>query len=316
MRPVWICGRAGAWRDVTRTHAIRAHGRKAAGGQAESRRRAAREAALRPQSRRMPQASCTLRSSAARTCYRRVFPALSPPSLSCLEDLQPPCLVGQPDLHLHLQPPWAQQRLVQHVLSIRHADEQDVIESVDSVNLGQQLVDNRVVHAAAVAHATARLRGVCTGVCMCVHVWVVCVGPRVWVCANVSWRAAAATGSQGLCEVLQCQGKRGAAAHLADGVDLVKDDDMQLGGVAELLVIKLSLLQRSGHRGHVSARWSGRSEGRRRHRAAGWRGAAVKASYRLCHVRAGQPRAGHATPGQARVQGAGHASAGKGLGSP
>lgn len=40
---------------------------------------------------------------------------------------------------------------------VGHADEQDVVQRVHAVNLGQQLVDHGVVHAAAVAHAAARL---------------------------------------------------------------------------------------------------------------------------------------------------------------
>jgi hypothetical protein len=36
---------------------------------------------------------------------------------------------------------------------VGHADQQDVVESINSINLGQQLVDNGVVGACAVTHA-------------------------------------------------------------------------------------------------------------------------------------------------------------------
>ena len=69
---------------------------------------------------------------------------------------------------------------------VGHANEQDVVEGIHAVNLGQQLVDDGVVHAAAAGHA---------------------------------------------------------AALLADGVDLVKDDDVQLGAVALLSLLRLCILQ-------------------------------------------------------------------------
>ena len=73
---------------------------------------------------------------------------------------------------------------------VGHANEQDVVQSVHAINLGQQLVDNGVVHAAAAGHA---------------------------------------------------------AALLADGVDLVKDDDVQLGAVALLRLLRLRILQAHTH---------------------------------------------------------------------
>ena len=66
-----------------------------------------------------------------------------------LEDLVPPRLVGEADLDVHLQAPGAQDRLVQHVLPVCHADEQDVVERVDAVDLGEELVHDGVVDAGA-----------------------------------------------------------------------------------------------------------------------------------------------------------------------
>jgi len=39
------------------------------------------------------------------------------------KDLAPPHLIRQPDLDLHLQPPGPEQRVVQHVFPVGHADE-------------------------------------------------------------------------------------------------------------------------------------------------------------------------------------------------
>mmetsp|Transcript_10233 Transcript_10233/g.24613 ORF Transcript_10233/g.24613 Transcript_10233/m.24613 type:complete len:343 (-) Transcript_10233:546-1574(-) len=73
------------------------------------------------------------------------------------QDLFAPRLVGQVDLHLHLQPPRAQQRVVDHVLAVGHADEEDVVERVHPIYLGEQLVHHGVVHARRVVRAAALL---------------------------------------------------------------------------------------------------------------------------------------------------------------
>lgn len=69
---------------------------------------------------------------------------------------------------------------------VGHADEQDVVQGIHAVDLGEQLVDHSVMHAAAAGHA---------------------------------------------------------AALLADGIDLIKDDDVQLGAVAPLRLLCLRILQ-------------------------------------------------------------------------
>ncbi len=66
-------------------------------------------------------------------------------------------LVGQSNLNVDLQTPRTQQRFVNHVLSIRHADQQDVVQRVDTVDLGQQLVDDGVTDASAVARGASLL---------------------------------------------------------------------------------------------------------------------------------------------------------------
>mmetsp|Transcript_21941 Transcript_21941/g.62281 ORF Transcript_21941/g.62281 Transcript_21941/m.62281 type:complete len:483 (+) Transcript_21941:867-2315(+) len=101
-----------------------------------------------------------------------------------VEDLHSPALIGKADLHMHFKTPWPQQRLVDEVHAIRHADEEDVVERVHAIDLRQQLVYDAVVHARAV------LSG---------------------------------------------------AAGLADGVDLVKDDHVQLGALTLHLVLLLCI---------------------------------------------------------------------------
>ena len=56
-------------------------------------------------------------------------------------------LVGQADLELHLETTRTQQRLVDHVASIRHADDQYVVELIHAVDFRQQLIDHRVAHS-------------------------------------------------------------------------------------------------------------------------------------------------------------------------
>ncbi|GIX63746.1 uncharacterized protein BcabD6B2_31810 [Babesia caballi] len=60
------------------------------------------------------------------------------------ENLSAPRLVRQAHLDVHLEAPGAQQRLVDHVEAVRHPDQQDVVERVDPVDLGEQLVDDAV----------------------------------------------------------------------------------------------------------------------------------------------------------------------------
>lgn len=46
----------------------------------------------------------------------------------------------------HLQSAGSQQGLVYHVASVSHADDENVVELLDTVDLGQQLVDHSVVN--------------------------------------------------------------------------------------------------------------------------------------------------------------------------
>ena len=57
-----------------------------------------------------------------------------------VEDLEPPCLVRDVDLNVHLQSAWPQNGLVQEVLAIGDTDDKDVVELIDAVDAGEQLV--------------------------------------------------------------------------------------------------------------------------------------------------------------------------------
>ena len=65
---------------------------------------------------------------------------------SHLQDLEATFVIWQPNLNLHLQPPWPQQGFIQHVLPVGHANQQDVVQGVNAINLGQELIDNGVMH--------------------------------------------------------------------------------------------------------------------------------------------------------------------------
>jgi hypothetical protein len=54
-------------------------------------------------------------------------------------------LVGQANLHVHLQAAWPQQRLINQVLPVGHTNQQDVVQGVHTIDLGQQLVDNGIL---------------------------------------------------------------------------------------------------------------------------------------------------------------------------
>eukprot|EP01136_Pigoraptor_vietnamica_P001185 Opistho-1_new@27482 len=74
-----------------------------------------------------------------------------------LEDLHAPVLVGKRNLHLDLQTTRPGERLVDHVLPVRHANHEHVVQLVHAVHLGEKLVDDRVVHARVVVARPALL---------------------------------------------------------------------------------------------------------------------------------------------------------------
>mmetsp|Transcript_25436 Transcript_25436/g.77196 ORF Transcript_25436/g.77196 Transcript_25436/m.77196 type:complete len:263 (+) Transcript_25436:1702-2490(+) len=99
-------------------------------------------------------------------------------------------LVRQRNLDLHLEPARSEKRCVDHVEAVGHADDEDVVERVHTINFRQQLVDHRVADSRVTAlHATL----------------------------------------------------------LADRVDLVKDDYVQVRVVAPGLVLRLGLGEKLAH---------------------------------------------------------------------
>lgn len=102
-----------------------------------------------------------------------------------LENLNTTLLVGQRDLDLDLKTTRTQQGIVDHVLAVGHADQQDVVQLVDTIELTEKLVDDTVADTGSASGARATL--------------------------------------------------------FAYGVQLVKDDDVQLRLVALLLVLLLGV---------------------------------------------------------------------------
>ena len=58
---------------------------------------------------------------------------------------------------MHLEAARAQHRVVDHVFAIRHANHEDVVERVDTINLGEELVDDGIVHARRIRHRASAL---------------------------------------------------------------------------------------------------------------------------------------------------------------
>eukprot|EP00732_Lithocolla_globosa_P002724 Lithocolla_globosa_v1_NODE_1889_length_2271_cov_14.911101.p2 type:complete len:318 gc:universal NODE_1889_length_2271_cov_14.911101:997-1950(+) len=100
------------------------------------------------------------------------------------QNLLPAFAVRQRDFHLHLQATRTGQGLVDHVLPVGHADHEDVVDGVHSIDFRQQLIDNRITNPCVITSG---------------------------------------------------------ASCFADGIDLVKDDDVQRALVAALLVLGLGI---------------------------------------------------------------------------
>jgi len=69
-----------------------------------------------------------------------------------LKYLQPAGLIGQPDLQVYLESAGSEHGLINHVLPVGHPDDEYVVETVDAVDLGEQLVDDGLLHARARLH--------------------------------------------------------------------------------------------------------------------------------------------------------------------
>ncbi len=91
-----------------------------------------------------------------------------------VQDLHAPLLIRERDLHVHLETARAQERLVDHVEPVRHADNEDVVQLVHTVHLfggksigscqlsghaylGEKLVDDAVAYTCASSCGAALL---------------------------------------------------------------------------------------------------------------------------------------------------------------
>src|SRR4249920_1504140 len=62
------------------------------------------------------------------------------------EDVARSLGVGALDLDLHIQPPGAEDRRIDHVLTVGRTDDDDVFQTLDTVDLAEQLRHDRVLH--------------------------------------------------------------------------------------------------------------------------------------------------------------------------
>ena len=52
-----------------------------------------------------------------------------------VENLKSTVLVGEGDLHVDLESSWSEKGLIDHVESVGHSDDEDVVQLIDSVHL-------------------------------------------------------------------------------------------------------------------------------------------------------------------------------------
>lgn len=76
------------------------------------------------------------------------------------QDLFSAFLVRKVDLDLNLEPSWAQDRLVDEVLPVGDANDQDVVQGLHTINACQELIDNKIVDSVACLRASLLANGV------------------------------------------------------------------------------------------------------------------------------------------------------------
>jgi hypothetical protein len=74
------------------------------------------------------------------------------------EDLETALGIGKVDFHFYFESAWAEEGFVDHVDAVCHADYEDVIELVDTIHFGEELVDNGVAYAGSTACSPTLLR--------------------------------------------------------------------------------------------------------------------------------------------------------------
>lgn len=65
------------------------------------------------------------------------------------QDLLPSCGIGQVNFDVDFKPAWPEDGLIKQVLSVGHSDDDDIVERLHSVDVGQQLVDYLIAHLCA-----------------------------------------------------------------------------------------------------------------------------------------------------------------------
>jgi hypothetical protein len=68
-----------------------------------------------------------------------------------LQYLEAARFIGETDLKVKLKTTWSKHRFIKHVDSVCHANDEDVVEGVNTIDLRQQLVNNRLMHACSTA---------------------------------------------------------------------------------------------------------------------------------------------------------------------
>src|SRR5271170_2769984 len=74
-----------------------------------------------------------------------------------LQDLCTAMFIWEGDLHMNLQAAWSKKGVIDHVLSISHANEQNVVELVHAIKLRKQLIDNTVANTSPTTSTTTSL---------------------------------------------------------------------------------------------------------------------------------------------------------------
>lgn len=66
-----------------------------------------------------------------------------------LKNLKSTIQVWQTDLEMDLKSSWSQDSLINHIFSIRHSDYENIVETINTIHLRQQLVDNTLIDSSA-----------------------------------------------------------------------------------------------------------------------------------------------------------------------
>ena len=77
-----------------------------------------------------------------------------------LKHLNSAAFIGDVDLDMNLQSSWSEHCLIDQIFSVGDADDKDVVEGVDAVDAGEQLVDDEIVDSVACLRSSFLADGV------------------------------------------------------------------------------------------------------------------------------------------------------------